>query len=283
MVRSLWTAATGMKAQQTNLDNISNNLANVNTLGYKTKKAEFKSLLYQTLQTKSTNNAGDDKPVPAQVGLGTRVADISTSFTQGPLKASESPYNMAIEGEGFYKIRMADGTIGYTRDGDFTVSPEADGNMLVTPDGYAVLDQNNNPIVIPNTYRSYTLSVDAEDGSLHLTDDEGKDVRLAAVNEAGETIYEVCIGLVQFNNPDGLDALGGNLFGVTPASGEPMEESTTQGLTRSKVHQFYLEGSNVQVVDEMVNMIVAQRAYEMNSKIITASDEMMQQANNLRG
>ncbi len=282
MVRSLWTAATGMKAQQTNVDNISNNLANVNTLGYKTKKAEFKSLLYQTLQTESTNNAGEDKPVQAQVGLGSRVADISTSFYQGPLKASDSPYNVAIEGDGFYKVRMPDGNIGYTRDGSFTVSPVEGGNMLVTTDGYPVLDQNNNPIIFPEAYKSNTLTID-QDGALHLTDDAGNDVRLAAQNDAGEVLYEVNIGIVQFNNPDGLDALGGNLYGVTPASGNPMEESATEGLEGSKFHQFYLEGSNVQVVDEMVNLIVAQRAYEMNSKIITASDEMMQQANNLRG
>lgn len=282
MVRSLWTAATGMKAQQTNVDNISNNLANVNTLGYKTKKAEFKSLLYQTLQTKSTNNAGDDKPVSAQVGLGARVSDITTSFTQGALTASESPYSVAIEGDGFFKVRMEDGTIAYTRDGSFTVSPMDDGTIVFcTTQGYPVLDQYNNPIKVPDTYKTSDMVI-GTDGAIYFTVD-GEEQRFVMQNEAGETQYEINIGLVQFNNPDGLDALGGNLYGETVASGAPQEEMFTDTLEKSKMHQFYLEGSNVQVVDEMVNLIVAQRAYEMNSKIITASDEMMQQANNMRG
>ena len=280
MVRSLWSAATGMKAQQTNVDNISNNIANVNTLGYKTKKAEFKSLLYQTLQTKSTNNVGENKPISAQVGLGTRVSDISTSFRQGNLLASTNPYSVAIEGEGFFKVRRPDGQICYTRDGSFTVSPQGDNNILCNSDGYPLLDQYNNPILIPNTYKAKDLTV-AEDGGIFLTNPDGQDQRLTMQNEAGET-YEVNIGLVQFNNPDGLDALGGNLFGVTVVSGQPMEEMFTDNIEKSKTHQYYLEGSNVEVVDEMVNLIIAQRAYEMNSKMVTASDEMMQQANNMR-
>lgn len=280
MVRSLWSAATGMKAQQTNVDNISNNLANVNTLGYKTKKAEFKSLLYQTLQTKSTNNAGENKPIAAQVGLGSRVSDISTSFTQGNLTASESPYSLAIEGDGFFKVRRPNGEIGYTRDGSFTISPEGENNILCTSDGYPVLDQYNNPIAIPNTYKASDITF-GTDGSIYVTVD-GKDQRFVMQNAAGEG-YEVNIGLAQFNNPDGLDSLGGNLFGETVVSGQPMEEMFTENIEKSQTHQYYLEGSNVQVVDEMVNLIVAQRAYEMNSKMVTASDEMMQQANNMRG
>ena len=281
MVRSLWSAATGMKAQQTNVDNIANNLANVNTLGYKTKKAEFKSLLYQTLQTRSTNNVGDAKPIPAQVGLGSRVSDITTTFTQGSLTASDSPYSIAIEGDGFFKVLMPDGKIGYTRDGSFTVSPMGDGNnALVTSDGYQVLDQYNNPITFSADYKASDMTV-GTDGSVYV-EVNGEDQRYVAVNEAGEVVYEINIGVAQFNNPDGLDALGGNLYGETEVSGQPMEESLTEGLTRSNTHQYYLESSNVQVVDEMVNLIVAQRAYEMNSKMITTSDEMMQQANNLR-
>lgn len=279
MVRSLWSAATGMKAQQTNVDNISNNLANVNTLGYKTKKAEFKSLLYQTLQTKSTNNAGENKPIAAQVGLGSRVSDISTSFTQGHLTASESPYSVAIEGDGFFKVMRPNGQIGYTRDGSFTVSPEGENNILCNSDGYPVLDQYNNPIAIPNTYKASDVIV-GTDGSIYVTVD-GKDQRFVMQNAAGEG-YEVNIGLAQFNNPDGLDSLGGNLFGETAVSGQPMEEMFTENIEKSQTHQYYLESSNVQVVDEMVNLIVAQRAYEMNSKMVTASDEMMQQANNMR-
>ncbi len=280
MVRSLWSAATGMKAQQTNIDNISNNIANVNTLGYKTKKAEFKSLLYQTLQTNSTNNSGDDKPTPAQVGLGTRVSDITTSFAQGNLTASDSPYSVAIEGDGFFKVMMSDGTTAYTRDGSFTVSPMGDVNVLCTSEGYPVLDQYNNPINIPNTYDASKISI-GTDGAIYVQVD-GEEQRFVMQNDAGETQYEVNIALVQFNNPDGLDALGGNLYGETVASGAPIEEMFSDTVEKSSMHQYYLESSNVQVVDEMVNLIVAQRAYEMNSKIITASDEMMQQANNMR-
>lgn len=280
MVRSLWSAATGMKAQQTNVDNISNNIANVNTLGYKTKKAEFKSLLYQTLQTNSTNNVGENKPISAQVGLGARVSDISTSFTQGNLLPSDSPYSIAIEGEAFFKVRRPNGEIAYTRDGSFTVSPEGENNMLCTSDGYPVLDQYNNPILFPNTYKATDITVD-ENGGIFVRTADGQDQRFTMQNAAGEG-YEVNIGLVQFNNPDGLDALGGNLYGETVVSGQPMEEVFTENIEKSKTHQFRLEGSNVQVVDEMVNLIVAQRAYEMNSKMVTASDEMMQQANNMR-
>ncbi len=280
MVRSLWSAATGMKAQQTNVDNISNNLANVNTVGYKTKKAEFKSLLYQTLQTESTNNAGENKPIQAQVGTGSRIASISSSYTQGALTANESPYSVAIEGDGFFKVQMPNGTIAYTRDGNFTVSPVEGGNMLVNSQGYAVLDQYNQTIIIPDTYTAKDFSV-GQAGELYLEAD-GTDNRMVRVNENNEVLYEMNVGIVQFNNPTGLQSLGGNLLGETVASGAAMEESLTEGLTNSKMHQYYLEGSNVQVVDEMVNLIVAQRAYEMNSKMITTSDEMMQQANNLR-
>lgn len=280
MMLSLWSAASGMTAQQTNLDTISNNLANVNTAGYKKSTAEFKSLLYQTLQSQSTNNAGQNKPVPAQVGLGTRTAAITTVYTQGNMQAVDNNTYMGIEGAGFFKVRDADGNICYTRDGSFNLQPTDEGTMLCTSEGYPVLDQNNNPIIIPKEYKTDSITIDTE-GNIFVATADNTKVALTATAD-GQT-YNQKIGLAQFNNPAGLDSVGGNLYKETVASGAPLEETATQGLTRSKVHQGYLEMSNVQVADEMVNMIVAQRAYEMNSKAIQASDEMLQQANNLRG
>ena len=280
MMRSLWTAASGMIAQQTNLDTIANNISNVNTTGYKKDTTEFKSLLYQTLQSTSTNNAGENKPVPAQVGLGTRVASITSVFTQGALQDVDQNTYMAIEGDGFFKVRDFDGNVCYTRDGSFTLQPVEGGTMLCTAEGYPVLDQNNNPIIVPGNYGSDDLVVDTE-GNLFVKQDSGEQIPLTDVFN-GAT-YNKKIGLVQFNNPAGLNSVGGNLYQETVASGAPLEESANAGLGLSKIHQGYVEMSNVQVADEMVNMIVAQRAYEMNSKAIQASDEMLQQANNLRG
>ncbi len=273
-MRSLWTAASGMRAQQTNVDTIANNIANVNTTGYKSQEASFKSLLYQNLQSRSTNNVGEDKPVAAEVGLGTRVSAITGMFTQGKLMASENKFSMAIEGDGFFQVRMPDGSIQYTRDGSFIVSPVEGGNMLCTADGYPVLDQNGNDIILPNTNPATDLSV-GTDGTIGFP---GEDGNIVPINVNG---YDVKFGLVQFNNPAGLMKGGGNNYSVTAASGNPIPEGT-EGVKSSKVHQMYLEGSNVDVANEMVNLIVAQRAYEMNSKAIQATDEMMQQANNLR-
>ena len=280
MMRSLWSASSGMIAQQTNLDNIANNLANVNTIGFKKDTVEFKSLLYQTLQSKSTNNSGEQKPIPAQVGLGVRTASITTTFTQGNLQASDNPTYMAIEGSGFFKVRNSNNEICYTRDGNFNLNLTADGkSILCTSDGHPVLDQNNNEIVIPDEYKTTDITVDRQ-GNLFVVNNEDKKVALKGVANGQE--YEQKIGIVQFNNPSGLNDAGSNLYTQSVASGAPLEESETEGMKRSMVHQGYLEMSNVQVADEMVNMIVAQRAYEMNSKAIQASDEMLQQANNLR-
>ncbi len=281
MMRSLWSAASGMIAQQTNLDNVANNLANVNTAGYKKDTVEFKSLLYQTLQSTSTNNAGENKPVPAQVGLGTRVASITTVFTQGNLQDTDNTTYMAIEGTGFFKVRDTDGNICYTRDGSFGFQPVEGGMMLCSSQGYPVLDQNNNPIVVPEPVRAEDVVVDKQGNIFTKTGQNGQQVPLVGIQDGQN--YNQVIGLVQFNNPAGLSSVGGNLYQATVASGDALEESTTEGITRSLVHQGYIEMSNVQVADEMVNMIVAQRAYEMNSKAIQASDEMLQQANNLRG
>lgn len=275
MMRSLWTAASGMRAQQINVDTISNNVANVNTVGYKTQEASFKSLLYQNLQSKSTNNAGEAKPVAAEVGLGSRVSAITGMFTQGELLTKTDPFSHAIEGDGFFQIRKPDGELQYTRDGSFIISPVQGGNLLCTADGYPVLDDNGREIILPANVNSSKLAVD-KNGMLGFPDATGN------IKPLMNNGSEVRFGLYQFNNPAGLAKEGGNNYSVTEASGEAIAERGNANLTQSKVHQYYLEGSNVDVANEMVNLIVAQRAYEMNSKAIQASDDMMKQANNLR-
>lgn len=270
MVRSLWTAATGMIAQQTNVDTIANNLSNVNTQGYKTQVNEFKSLLYQTLQTKTTSANGAQKPTSAQVGLGVRNSAISTIMKQGSLLASDSDTAFAIDGKGFFAVRGEDGNTYYTRNGNFQFTLASTGNMLATTDGLPVLNTAGQPIILSQDYVLSKVTV-TKDGQLCYPD----------ANNTPQPMG-ITIGMFQFSNPNGLDRLGDTLFGQTAASGQPINEATNNTVDKSNIIQRYLEGSNVQVVDEMVNMIVAQRAYELNSKAITASDEMLQQANNLR-
>lgn len=270
MMRSLWSAASGMIAQQTNVDTIANNLANVNTTGYKNEKAEFKTLLYQTLQTRTTTANGEEKPIPAQVGLGTRVMAITSSFEQGALLASESDTAFAINGDGFFAVRGIDGNTYYTRNGDFKLSIGNEGLMLATSEGYPVLDTQGNPIILPDNVTASNLEV-SSDGTFGYKNPDKTYVPL-----------DISLGLFQFNNPAGLEKLPSGLFNVTAASGAALNEATAPNLQTSEIRQKYLEGSNVQVADEMVNLIVAQRAYEMNSKAIQATDEMLGQANQLK-
>lgn len=270
MMRALYTAATGMLAEQTNVDTIANNLSNVNTNGYKTERTEFKSLLYQTLQTKTTSANGEQKPVGAQVGLGTRVAATTSMYTQGALLESDSKTDFAIEGNGFFAVRGADGNTYYTRNGNFLFTLASNGNMLATTDGNPVLSTTGQPIILNNNYILSKITV-TSDGQLCYPDAKNNPQPIG-----------INIGVFQFNNPNGLERLADSLYAQTAASGQPINEATNNNVAKTKVLQNYLEGSNVQVADEMVNMIVAQRAYELNSKAITASDEMLQQANNLR-
>ena len=270
MVRSLWTAATGMIAQQTNVDTIANNLANVNTNGYKTQVNEFKSLLYQTLQTKTTTANGEQKPTSAQVGLGTRNSAITSIFKTGNMIASESDTAFAIDGKGFFAVKGEDGNTYYTRNGNLQFTLASSGNMLATTDGLPVLDTNGQPIVLNNNYILSRITVTKE-GQICYPDENNNPQPI------GKTI-----GVFQFTHPHGPEKPADSLYGQTAASGQPINEATNPNVEKSNIIQGYLEGSNEQVVDEMVNMIVAQRAYELNSKAITASDEMLQQANNLR-
>jgi len=270
MIRSLWSAATGMQAQQIAVDTISNNISNINTTGYKTSQNEFKSLLYQELQSKTTSANGETKPINSQVGLGVRSSSITTIFTQGSFFESTNNFAFAISGDGFFGVKGADGNTYYTRNGNFQVSLQGNGLALTTTDGEPVLDTNGKPITFAGNLTASNISVTA-DGELCYPDETGNPKSLG-----------MKIGLWQFNNPSGLEKHDGSLFEVTDASGNPINEATAKNVEKSSIAQGYLEGSNVQLADEMVNLIVAQRAYEANSKAITTSDEMLQQANQLK-
>lgn len=271
MMRALYTAASGMLSQQTNVDTISNNLSNISTTGYKKEVAEFKSLLYQTLQDKTTDSQGNPKPVSGQVGLGVKNSAITSRFDQGALTATGGAYDFAIQGNGFFTVQKPDGTIAYTKNGSFQTSLVDGGVALADSEGNRLVDTNGNPIVIGTNYNVGKLTID-----------ENGNVGFPGANNVVQNT-NIQIGLVQFSNPAGLEKTSGSLYKETAASGEPRPEATDTTLQRSSVKQGYLEASNVQAVDEMVSLIVAQRAYEMNSKAIAAADTMLQQANNLRG
>jgi flagellar basal-body rod protein FlgG len=257
---ALNTAATGMAAQQTRTDVIANNLANVNTTSFKASRPNFVDLLYQTVQGQQTVGGGDANTTQAiQVGRGTRLVGIERVESQGTLAATSSPTDMGINGDGYFQVQQPNGTISYTRDGSFQIS---DQGSLVTSDGLAVMPG----IKIPANSTGLTVS---KNGIVTVTQ-----AGSSASTELGR------IELARFANPAGLLALGDNLYQSTPASGDAVTGYPgDDGL--GQVQQGYLEGSNVDIVQEMVNMIDAQRAYEINSKAISNSDTMMGIANNL--
>lgn len=273
MMRALWTGAAGMKAQQTNVDTIANNISNVNTTAYKSQSTQFKSLLYQTLQTESTSANGQAKPTTAQVGLGTRVASINSSYTQGTEIASSNNMALCISGNGFFAVRGNNNQTYYTRNGDFNWSVSNNPKELVLADssGHPVLDTAGKNVVLPVGVGTDSVSI-------------GKTGVVAYRNAKGTfTPTGQTVGLYQFSNPSGLEKEGSNLLAQTAASGTPINEATTNlQISKSGVIQGSLEGSNVNVADEMVNLIIAQRAYELNSKAITTADTMLEQANSLK-
>lgn len=269
-MRSLWTAASGMKSQQLNVDTIANNLANVNTSGFKKERLEFKSLLYETMTKANTNQDGSGKPVNLQVGHGVRPVATVKSYTQGNMEMTSGNNDFAINGNGFFVINGSNGEQVYTRDGSFKTAVVDGGLMLVTSTGQQVLSTEDEPIIIPENVDPKKISVQ-KDGSFAVTHPNG------FLEDLG-----IKFKLVQFRNPQGLQAVGTNLLKETTASGEPVTEFDNDDIKKSSVMQGFIESSNVQIVEEMVKMIVAQRAYEMNSKAIQTSDDMLQQANQLK-
>lgn len=265
MIRALWSAASGMDAQQLNIDVISNNLANVNTTSFKSDRAEFKDLIYQTLQAENLN-AGQGKPVNMQVGVGVRPSAIVKDFSEGSLEQTNNQLDLALDGEGFFSVKGPDGNTYYTRDGSFKLSVNGGTATLTTADGYPVLDVNGQPITFNSTQREISVN---ELGVISAKDNNGIEHNVAT------------LGLYNFVNPQGLINKGNNLYQETVSSGTPGTRTDFQGKM-GNVEQGFLETSNVQVVKEMVDMIAAQRAYEINSKSIQAADEMLQIADNLR-
>lgn len=261
MMRSLWTAASGMVAQQANIDVISNNLANANTTGFKKSRTDFQDLMYQNMR-KAGSTTGPDSQLPTGIQLGHGVRQVATQkiYTEGSFQSTGNSLDMAIEGDGFYQITMPDGTISYTRDGAF--KQDAQGRV-VTSEGYPL----EPAITIPQGATDLSISSDG---------------RVTATIPGQTTPQDLGqIQLARFVNPAGLDSMGRNLLKETAASGSPV--ATNPGTDGAgTIQQKYLEMSNVQVVEEMVNMIVAQRAYEINSKAITTSDTMMETAANLK-
>lgn len=260
MLRSLSTAATGMIAQQTNIDVISNNLANVNTTGFKKSRAEFQDLLSQTIKAPGAQVAqGTYQPTGIQVGLGVKNSAIQRINSQGTMTNTDNPLSVAIQGDGFFQVQLDDGTTAYTRDGNFKI--DANGQM-VTSDGYQLIPQ----ISIPQDATEISIT---SGGKVTV-----KQPGASAMTEIGT------IELVKFPNPTGLLSIGKNLQTETAASGTAIQGTANQEGFGS-IEQGFLEGSNVQVVEEMINLITAQRAFEANSNVIRASDEALKTVNRI--
>lgn len=254
MPQALYTAATGMQAQQLNIDNIANNLANASTVGFKRTRLEFQDLLYQNLRTPgAASNASTSLPVGLQIGMGARAVSSERIFLQGDFRQTENPLDMVIEGSGFFQVRLSSGELAYTRAGSFHLDAQG---QVVTASGEPL----EPAITIPNNATSITVGAD---GTVSVTT-PGQ----ANAQNVGQ------IQLASFANPAGLEAVGRNLFKETAASGQPTAGAPdSNGLGR--INQGFIEGSNVNVVEELVTMISAQRAYETNSKVISAADRML--------
>jgi flagellar basal-body rod protein FlgG len=261
MIRALYSAASGMTAQQMNVDNIANNLANANTNGFKMRRTQFQDLLYQSFVQPGAA-AGSQTIVPSglQIGLGTRPASNEIIFSQGNFQQTDNPLDLVIQGKGFFQVRLPNGEVAYTRDGGFQL--DKDGNMVTA---------NGNPIEPAITISSQAQSITiAADGTVSYT-------------QPGQTASQVAgqIQLANFANPAGLNGIGQNLFQQTDASGVPTVGNPGGQEGNGTLMQGYVEGSNVSVVEEFINMIVSQRAYEANSKVVKTADEMYQMVSNV--
>jgi len=261
MIKALKSAATGMMAQQFNVDTISNNLANVNTTGFKKNNVEFQDLLYQTKRSAGTTFVqGAEVPSQLQVGNGVKVAAAPKVFSQGDIIPTARKLDIALEGEGFFQVMGPDGTVYYSRDGSFQINAEG---TIVTKDGYILQPE----MAIPENAIDLMIGID---GTVS-----------AIIPDAVDPVELGQIEIAKFINQPGLRNIGRNFYLPTAASGEPILGIPAQDGF-AETNQGYLEKSNVQVVEEMVNMITAQRAYEINSKAITTSDDMLSIANNLK-
>jgi flagellar basal-body rod protein FlgG len=261
MIRALYSAASGMTAQETNVDNIANNLANANTVGFKSRRAQFQDLMYQSmLQPGTASGQTTVVPTGLQLGLGTRAASNEIVFTQGSFSETDNPLDLVIQGNGFFQIQLPNGTTAYTRAGSFQL--DKTGN-IVTGQGYNLIPQ----ITVPPNAQQITI---ASDGTVTYTLPNQ-----TAAQQAGQ------IQLANFQNPAGLNGLGNNLYAPTDASGDPTVgvPGGSEGL--GSLLQGYVEQSNVSIVNEFINLIQAQRGYEANSKVVQAADQMYQQVNNL--
>jgi flagellar basal-body rod protein FlgG len=261
MIRALFSAGSGMSAQQMNVDNIANNLANANTTGFKMRRTEFQDLLYQNYIAPGTaSTAQTTIPAGLQLGLGARPAANEIIFKQGDFQETDNPLDLVIQGNGFFQVRRATGDIAYTRSGAFHLDQTG---ALVTLNGEAVEPQ----ITIPSAAQDVKIG---SDGTVSYT-------------LPGQTQAQVAgqIQLANFVNPGGLNSIGNNLYLPTDASGQPIVGNPGGQEGLGTLQQGYLEGSNVSVVEEFINLIVSQRAYEANSKVVRASDEMLTQVNNL--
>lgn len=260
MIRALWTAATGMEAQQVNMDVIANNLANVNSTGFKKSRADFQDILYQTAKSAGASATdGVEIPTGVQVGLGSRVAAVQKIFTVGDIHQTGNELDLAIEGDGFFQVTMPNGESSFTRAGAFK---KDSAGRLVTSDGYPVFPE----IVIPENASKISIGDYGAVGA--FLDGESAPTQIGTIE------------LVRFSNPAGMKSLGRNLFSETLATGAPVNGVPGEdgfGI----LSQGFLEGSNVSIMEEMVNMIAGQRAYEINSKAIKTADEMLQMTNNL--
>lgn len=261
MIRALYSAGSGMTAQQMNVDNISHNLANANTTGFKMRRTQFQDLLYQSMvQPGAAAGAQTVVPTGLQLGLGTRPVGNEIIFTQGNFESTNNPLDIVIQGKGFFQVRRPSGELAYTRAGNFHL--DRDGNM-VTSDGDPLEPQ----ITLPPEAQSITV---AADGTVSYT-------------QPGQTATQLVgqIQIANFANPAGLNSIGRNLLTPTDASGQPVLAAPGGQEGLGSLLQGYIEGSNVSVVDEFINLIVSQRAYEANSKVVKAADDMYQQVNNI--
>ena len=261
MIRALWTAASGMQSQQLNIDVIANNLANVNTTGFKKSRPDFQDLMYQNLKTVGAPSTSSTQiPSGIQIGLGSKAASVTKVFSAGSMTQTGNDLDLAIEGDGFFQIHMTDGTTAYTRDGSFKKDSQG---RIVNSDGYPLTPE----MVIPTNASKVTIG---NDGTV-------------SVLQAGQST-PTTIGTIQlatFSNPAGLSSMGHNLYQATDSSGTANTGTAGQNGIGT-IGQGFLEMSNVSVMEEMVNMIMSQRAYETNSKAVQAADEMLQQTNNIK-